>query len=191
MLQLAESQPLTFPSATADTQRVKSALLAVCASIGLTACATTNAVPRPFPTPGAPGTAPDRSPARPRPAAVDGYAVVGTALSLRGVPYREGGADPNGFDCSGLVHYVFAQHGVSVPRAVPELFRAGRAVETAELAPGDLLFFSTTGPGATHVAIAIGGDEFVHAPKSNGTVRVERLSDTYWAARFLGGRRVY
>jgi cell wall-associated NlpC family hydrolase len=55
---------------------------------------------------------------------------------------------------------------------------------------GDLLFFSTDAPGASHVGMAIGGDEFVHAPNARGEVRVERFSSTYWASRYVGARRV-
>jgi cell wall-associated NlpC family hydrolase len=95
-----------------------------------------------------------------------------------------------GFDCSGFTQYVFAQHGVALPRAVRDQFKEGKPVETADIAPGDLLFFTTTDPGASHVAIAIGSDQFVHAPSSAGVVRVERLSVNYWATRFLGARRV-
>ena len=117
-------------------------------------------------------------------------ALVATALSLRGVPYRNGGADPNGFDCSGFTQYVFAQSGVALPRAVHEQFAIGVSVDGRNVVEGDLLFFSTTEPGASHVAIALGGGEFVHAPSSTGVVRVERLGSTYWAPRFLGARRV-
>jgi cell wall-associated NlpC family hydrolase len=119
-----------------------------------------------------------------------GYGVAGTALSLRGVPYRNGGSDPAGFDCSGFVTYVFAQNGVKVPRTVSEQFHAGRQVADPQLEPGDLVFFTTVAPGASHVGIAIGGDEFVHAPSSTGEVRVERMSASYWATRFVGARRV-
>ena len=59
-----------------------------------------------------------------------------------------------------------------------------------DLEPGDLLFFTTTGPGASHVGIAVGTDQFVHAPSSTGVVRVERLSSGYWSQRFVGARRV-
>ena len=154
-------------------------------------CATTGATPRPFPTPNAPATTPVTTPV-PAPAAghAMGYSVAGTALSLRGTPYRNGGTDPAGFDCSGFVTYVFGQNGVKVPRTVTEQFHAGHEVAGPRLEPGDLVFFTTVGPGASHVGIAIGGDEFVHAPSSAGEVRVERMSASYWARRFVGARRV-
>jgi cell wall-associated NlpC family hydrolase len=86
---------------------------------------------------------------------------------------------------------VFGQHGVRVPRSVSEQSRAGNHVDAADLRPGDLLFFATNGTrDATHVAISIGGDEFVHAPSSAGQVRVERLGSSYWAPRFLEARRL-
>jgi cell wall-associated NlpC family hydrolase len=119
----------------------------------------------------------------------DWYGLVGTALDLRGIRYRDGGTDPQGFDCSGFTQYVFARHGVALPRAVREQYRIGQQVRD-DLAPGDLLFFTTAEPGASHVAISVGGDEFVHAPSSTGVVRVEHLSARYWAQRFLGARRV-
>jgi cell wall-associated NlpC family hydrolase len=119
-----------------------------------------------------------------------GYAVAGTALSLRGSPYRDGGADPRGFDCSGFVNYVFAQHGYAVPRSVGELFRTGREVSADAVQPGDLVFFDTLGAGASHVGIVVGSDQFVHAPSTNGVVRVDRVSATYWAPRLVGARRI-
>jgi cell wall-associated NlpC family hydrolase len=121
---------------------------------------------------------------------VDAYALVGTALALRGAPYRNGGSDPNGFDCSGFTQYVFAQYGVSLPREVREQYRIGKPIDSRDLAPGDLVFFSTTDSGASHVAIVIGGDQFVHAPSSNGVVRVERLSSSYWGPRYVGAKRI-
>jgi cell wall-associated NlpC family hydrolase len=66
----------------------------------------------------------------------------------------------------------------------------GQPVRRGDLRPGDLLFFSTTAPGASHVAIAVGRDEFVHAPSSTGVVRTERLTSSYWSPRFLGAKRV-
>ena len=119
-----------------------------------------------------------------------GYGVTGTALALRGTPYRNGGSDPSGFDCSGFVYYVFGQHGLTLPRTVLEQSRVGRQVSQDRLEPGDLLFFSTVSAGPSHVGIAIGGDEFVHAPSGRGEVRVERMSAPYWSTRFVGARRV-
>jgi cell wall-associated NlpC family hydrolase len=124
------------------------------------------------------------------PAAGGGYAVAGTALSLRGSPYRDGGSDPRGFDCSGFVNYVFAQHGYAVPRSVGELFRTGQEVSADAVQPGDLVFFDTLGAGASHVGIVVGGDQFVHAPSTNGVVRIDRVSAAYWAPRLVGARRV-
>jgi cell wall-associated NlpC family hydrolase len=111
-------------------------------------------------------------------------------LSLRGTPYRNGGADPSGFDCSGFVRYVFAQHGLAVPRTVEEQFRAGGSVAPTDLRAGDLVFFTTIAPGASHVGIVVGGDSFVHAPSSSGVVRVERFGSGYWASRLVGARRL-
>jgi len=159
------------------------------------ACATRSRpgapVPQPFPRPGG-----GAAPASPAPAnaiadgAMDGYAVAGTALSLRGVPYRNGGSDPSGFDCSGLVWFVFGRHGVDVPRTVAEQSRLGERVSPSSLEPGDLVFFNTKGTGATHVGIAIGRDEFVHAPSSQGEVRVERVGSSYWSPRLVDARRI-
>jgi cell wall-associated NlpC family hydrolase len=156
-------------------------------------CASTGAVPSPFPRPGPPpDSAGPPAPDLPLP---PGDAplppIVGTAMSLRGAPYRNGGSDPSGFDCSGFVSYVFAQQGLALPRTVTEQYDAGRGVPADSLTPGDLVFFSTVAPGASHVGIAVSADLFVHAPSSNGVVRVERLSSPYWSARFVGVRRVF
>ena len=106
------------------------------------------------------------------------------------MPYRNGGADPSGFDCSGLVQYAFAQHGVALPREVREQLAFGTDVRLAGVEPGDLLFFKTSGDAASHVGIAIGGDQFVHAPSASGVVRVERFSAPYWANRFVAVKRI-
>jgi cell wall-associated NlpC family hydrolase len=117
-------------------------------------------------------------------------AAAATALDFRGVPYRLGGADPGGFDCSGLVQYVFALQGISVPRTVDDLRRTGASVSPADVRPGDLLFFATNGRGVSHVGIAIGDGQFVHAPSEGGTVRIDRLETPYWSAQFVEARRV-
>ncbi len=166
-------------------------LAAVFMAVVSAGCASTGAVPRPFPTPGSRGDSPPpRPPAGSRSAGFDAYALVGTALSLRGVPYRNGGSDPNGFDCSGFTQYVFGQYGVPLPREVREQFQTGASIKPEDVQPGDLIFFATAGPGASHVGIAIGGDEFIHAPSSTGVVRVERIGSSYWAPRYLGARRI-
>jgi len=135
------------------------------------------------------------SPARPdggRSAATstDRMTLTTTALQLTGVPYLEGGATPRGFDCSGFTRYVFAQQGISLPRRAQDQYRAGRSVDVDELGPGDLVFFTTVEPGASHVGLVVDGSTFVHAPSARGKVRLEQLSNAYWARRYLGARRV-
>ena len=167
-------------------------LIALCAA----ACATTGGTPRPRPFPGAPlppsavPPAPVGPPVVVPASPVAPTAIVSTAMMLRGIPYRNGGNDPNGFDCSGFTKYVFSQFGISLPRDVRSQYRIGTPVDPSELSPGDLVFFATTNPDVSHVAIAIGGNGFVHAPSTWGTVRVEYLSGTYWARRYVGARRV-
>ena len=147
------------------------------------ACASSGAKPRPFPVPTAP-----RAPESLKPPSA--AAIVRTALRFRGIPYRDGGSDPHGFDCSGFTQYVFAQTGVSLPREVRDQFDVGTAVNRGAQLPGDLVFFRTTSPAASHVGIVISGDEFVHAPSSRGAVRIERMSLPYWSSRFVGIRRI-
>lgn len=156
------------------------------------ACASSGATPRPFPVP---PTAAGR-PASPTPLPVplpgpqDGFAIARTALSLRGVPYKLGGTDKRGFDCSGLVQYVFALHGLGMPRVVRDQVRLGQPIALDALEPGDLVFFETDGDRVSHVGIAIGGDQFVHAPNSRGVVRINRLTSGYWAERVVSARRL-
>jgi cell wall-associated NlpC family hydrolase len=163
--------------------RLAAVLLAVTL---IAACASSGAVPKPFP--GSPEASPPAAPPAPR---TDAASIVKDALALRGVPYRNGGTDPKGFDCSGLVQYVFAKHGVTLPRGTREQLDHGTEVRLAAIAPGDLIFFSTTASKeASHVGVAIGGDEFVHAPSSRGRVRVEKFSAPYWSRRIVGVRRL-
>jgi cell wall-associated NlpC family hydrolase len=156
------------------------------------ACASAGAVTGPVAFPRAPGPAAFPSAAS-GPAVPMALAIAGTALSFVGTPYRLGGDTPaDGFDCSGLVRYALAQQGIDVPRTVTEQYVVGRPVAQHDLQPGDLVFFSTIGPGATHVGIVLeGASHFVHAPNESGDVRVERFDTAYWRARFVGARRVY
>jgi cell wall-associated NlpC family hydrolase len=116
--------------------------------------------------------------------------VVQTALDLLGIPYRNGGSDPSGFDCSGLIQWAFARHGRALPREVRDQFQTGRKVDLEDVQPGDLIFFETVSRGASHVGMVIGGGRFVHAPSSRGVVRVEPYTAGYWLQRFVGARRL-
>jgi cell wall-associated NlpC family hydrolase len=111
--------------------------------------------------------------------------VVGIAMQYLGVPYRWGGSSPSGFDCSGLVSYVFAQIGVSLPHSSYAQFNMGSPVSIGQLQPGDLVFFT----GASHVGIYIGGGSFIHAPHTGDVVKISSLSG-YYSSAFIGGRRI-
>jgi cell wall-associated NlpC family hydrolase len=155
------------------------------------ACAsapTVGAVPSPFP-----GAVP--SSAAPTLAAgttARATAILDTAMDQRGVRYRLGGADPDkGFDCSGLVWFVFAQHQVDLPRTVAAQFHEGRKIGRTSIRAGDLVFFSTIGPGATHVGIALDADRFIHAPDTGAVVRIENIDAPYWKRRYVAAKRVF
>jgi cell wall-associated NlpC family hydrolase len=111
--------------------------------------------------------------------------VVGIAMRYLGVPYVWGGSSPRGFDCSGLVSYVFAQIGVSLPHSSYSQFGMGSAVSISQLQAGDLVFFT----GASHVGIYIGGGQFIHAPHTGDVVKISSLSG-YYSSNFAGGRRI-
>lgn len=118
-------------------------------------------------------------------------AVLMRALSLVGTPYRFGGNTPeSGFDCSGLVGYVYRDMlGRALPRTTSELARLGPPVDPMAMATGDLVVFGPAG-AVNHVGIYVGEGRFVHAPSSGGTVRLDRLDGPYWREHFQGGRRV-
>ena len=112
--------------------------------------------------------------------------VVGVALSYQGVPYVWGGASPGGFDCSGLVMYSYAQIGVSLPHSSYAQYNVGVAVPRDQLQPGDLVFFD----GLGHVGLYIGGGMFVHAPHTGTVVQVASLDSGWYAATYVGARRI-
>jgi cell wall-associated NlpC family hydrolase len=126
----------------------------------------------------------------PPPPPASGATVVAVARSFVGTPYRNGGADPGGFDCSGFTQYVFAQLGIALPRTVLEQAAAGNRVNRRDLREGDLVFFAIDGRTVSHVGIAVSGDRFVHAPSSRGSVREESLDVPYWQTRYAAARRV-
>ena len=165
------------------------------------ACATA-AYTRPEPFPGAKpaGTSPSpRASSAPSPvsnatASAAASRLIESALALRGTPYRWGGSSPDtGFDCSGFVSYVLRQHGIVLPRTTADQFAAGQPVIRSDVSPGDLVFFSTIGPGPTHVGIVIeAGDTplFIHSPADGSSVRTERFDSPYWERRWAGARRI-
>jgi cell wall-associated NlpC family hydrolase len=114
-----------------------------------------------------------------------------TARSFLGVPYLWGGTDAEtGFDCSGLTMTVYRLHGMRLPRSSREQYGVGSPVERSELRPGDLVFFDTSGRGrVSHVGVYVGGGRFVHAPSKGKHIEEESLSDSYYAARYLGARK--
>lgn len=118
--------------------------------------------------------------------------IVVRALTLIDTPYRYGGSTPaNGFDCSGLVRYVYdAVAGRQLPRRSEEIGKIGEPITRSQLEPGDLVFFNTFARAYSHVAIYIGDGRFLHAPARGGRVRIEALDDHYWRARFDGARRM-
>lgn len=169
---------------------VRHGLLGLLAAVGAAACASAPVGARgPAPFPGAPVVATRPSMAEAAAARIAAE-VVETARALRGAPYRLGGADPAGFDCSGLVRYVFRQHAIDLPRTVAEQARQGATVPRDHVGAGDLVFFSTTGRGSTHVGIALDTETFIHAPDTGAVVRVERLDALYWKRRLVRIKRV-
>ncbi len=113
------------------------------------------------------------------------------ALSYIGVPYRYGGSSPEtGFDCSGLVHYVYSRGaGMVLPRTTEALSEIGAPITVEELATGDLVFFDTLRKPYSHVGIYLGDQRFIHAPATGGYVELVDLRTRYWQNRFSGARR--
>ncbi|MFT5643534.1 MAG: cell wall-associated NlpC family hydrolase [Janthinobacterium sp.] len=119
-----------------------------------------------------------------------GNEIALRALDLIGISYRYGGKTPEtGLDCSGMVAYIFQKvAGLSMAGSAANLARHGHSVTRLALRPGDLVFFNTMHRRFSHVGIYIGGQRFVHAPSTNGMVRIDRLDSSYYAQRYETAR---
>jgi cell wall-associated NlpC family hydrolase len=125
---------------------------------------------------------------------VGGEDIIRTARQYLGVRYRLGGTTPDAFDCSGFIGYVFAQHGITLPRTAKQQAALGVAPFPGDLKPGDLLFFYG-GRGAQHIAMYVGGDTIIHASSSARRVRLDVLSRSskrknWFRQRLIAVRRV-
>ena len=118
--------------------------------------------------------------------------VLDTARSQIGAPYRGGGSSPSqGFDCSGFVQWVYARHGIRLPRRTKDLLRVGRPVAKGDLHAGDLVFFMPSAKSSSlHVGIFDGHGQFIHSPSPGGRVREESLLIPYWRAAYYQANRV-
>ena len=117
--------------------------------------------------------------------------LVVTAMGFLGVPYKRGGNNENGFDCSGFVRAIYQQSvGLLLPRRAEQQAAATQSIEKSDLQPGDLVFFNTLRRAFSHVGIYVGEGKFIHAPKPGAEVRVESMGGRYWQTRFDGARRV-
>lgn len=152
--------------------------LLLCVALSLAACSAP--VTRPA------GTIAQAS----RPVSAQAGEVVIYALGLIDTGYRFGGKNPEaGLDCSGMVSYIYGQAaGLKLGGSAADIARQGRAVEREALRPGDLVFFNTLNRPFSHVGIYIGDDRFVHAPSTNGRVRIDQLSNRYYAQRYEAAR---
>jgi cell wall-associated NlpC family hydrolase len=114
------------------------------------------------------------------------------ARQALGIKYRYGGRSPEtGFDCSGLITYVFKRAwGVLLPPGTQALSKVGTPIRMKELAPGDLVFYNTRNRPYSHVGIYVGEGRFLHAPRRGASVRIESLGTPYWRVRFNGARRL-
>lgn len=126
-------------------------------------------------------------------AAGAGREILMVALGLLDLNYRFGGKNPEaGLDCSGMVSYIY-QHavGVTLPHNAKQIARLARPIPAERLQVGDLVFFNTLNKTFSHMGIYIGEGKFVHAPRSNSSIRVDRLDNRYFASRFDGARTLF
>ena len=116
--------------------------------------------------------------------------IIATSKQYIGVPYVWGGSSPSGFDCSGLVQYVFNRHSITLPRTTKQQWTVGTQISKSALQPGDLVFFANTyTSGISHVGIYVGDNQFIHASSSKGVI-ISSLSNSYWASHYYGARQI-
>lgn len=115
--------------------------------------------------------------------------IIAFSYTYLGTPYRYGGTSYSGIDCSGFTMKVFAQFGISLPHGASDQYALCTPVTTAERAPGDLVFFNTSGRGIGHVGIYLGGGQFIHASTSRGVV-ISSLYESYYANTYLYAGRI-
>lgn len=120
----------------------------------------------------------------------DRSSTVAIALQQLGAPYRYGGHDPSGFDCSGLVYYAYQQQGIKIPRSTGTQLRFSKKVSRTELRSGDLVFFRISKRKISHVGIYIGESRFVHSPSPGKRVHVSSLKNPYWDKRYIRAGRI-
>jgi len=115
------------------------------------------------------------------------------SLGLLDTGYRFGGRNPEaGLDCSGMVIYIYNQvASMNLSGSAADLAKRGHAVDKRDLLPGDLVFFNTSGRSFSHVGLYIGDNRFIHAPSTNGKVRIERLDSSYFSSRFEVARTLF
>ncbi|HTE40623.1 MAG TPA: C40 family peptidase [Steroidobacteraceae bacterium] len=151
--------------------------LALCIALALTSCSST--------------------PERERHDAATASTSLGDEIALRaiaqvGKPYRYGGADLKGFDCSGLVFFIHRDLGFTVPRTAVEQYKASQPISIRKLIPGDLVFFRTTSRRAvSHVGIYAGEGRFIHAPQTGRLIEFRALDDAYYGPRIVGAGRLH
>jgi len=144
--------------------------------------------PQPQPAPKSTQPAPAQPQNKTAPATSTGAQAVELARAQLGKPYQWGASGPDKFDCSGLVLYVYKALGVPLPRMSGEQAGSGYHVDRADLEPGDLVFFRLTGGPINHVGIYVGRGKFIHAPRTGKTVRVAKLSSSFFRKTYVGGR---
>lgn len=159
----------------------KVALLALATTL-LAACAATRSAPELTLADKRPGPVAER----PEPSQGSGRIALAAARKMIGAPYRYGGTNPRGFDCSGLVQYSFGIAGVELPRTSQDIFRDSQLIDPKQVQPGDLVFFSMSRDKVSHIGIYDGENRFIHAPSSGKGVSYANLGDPYWRVRLVG-----